>query len=98
MRRALTMLTIGMALALPSCGAPALAQDPPRPVPGEGPNCSPVHELKADALVTRILQDNDGDWWATVRFTSTGRTLIGYLSRATGKFCLTGEGRTQPEA
>lgn len=96
MTRLLTMVTMGVLLS--TCTAtPSFAQAPPRP-PGEGPNCSPVHELRADAVVTRIMQDNDGDWWATVRFTSTGRTLIGYLSRATGKFCLAGEGRTQPEA
>lgn len=70
-----------------------------RPVPAnEGPNCMPAHELKADAQVVRIMQDADGDWWATIRFTSTGRILIGFLSRANGKFCVQAEGRTSPES
>lgn len=93
MSRLLIMVIMGMALA-----SAALAQQPPRPVPGDGPNCSPVSELKADAAVTRIMPDGDGDWWVLVRFTSTGRQQVGFISRTTGKFCVLAEGRTHPEA
>lgn len=95
------LTTVTIAVALSTCTLnPAPAQQRPGqpPPPGETPNCQPVGELRADAQVTRLMQDNDGDWWAMVRFTSTGRLLIGFVSRASGKFCVTGEGKTSPEA
>lgn len=66
--------------------------------PGTGPNCMDLGTAKADAQWAKIMQDNDGDWWILLRFTSTGRTLIGFISRQSGMFCATGEGKVNPES
>lgn len=99
MRHTVTVLAAFLAL---SSFEPALAQQrpppPSQPTPGDGPNCKPFGELKADAIVSRIMVDGDGDWWLHIRFSGSGVMWMGYLSRATGKFCVLGEGRTNPEA
>lgn len=66
--------------------------------PGQGPNCMDLGTAKADAQYAKIMLDAEGDWWILLRFTSTGRQLIGFISRQTGMFCVTGEGRANPES
>lgn len=99
MRRVLGVIGVLLAGLVPAC-EPAAAQQrqqPAQPTPGEGPNCIPVHSLKADAQATHVMTDNDGDVWAVIRFTSTGRQLVGYISRVTGQFCVAAEGKINPE-
>jgi hypothetical protein len=60
--------------------------------------CVPMSELRPDAVITPVMPDEDGDLWVSVRFRSTGRMLLGFLSHEKGGLCIVREGHTTPES
>lgn len=77
---------------------PLKARGQQPPTPGNGPNCSPIEGIKSDAVITRLFNDGDGDVWMVIRYASTGTLHVGFLSRATNKFCIAGQGQTNRES
>lgn len=94
------MLLAGLLFMGVGCGmlaGRALGQHPPQ-ARGIIPQCAPVASLKADARWTALMEDGDGDWWVLLRYTSTGRVLVGFFDRSRTSFCYMAEGKTSPES
>lgn len=66
--------------------------------PQQQPKCIPVYSLPSDVEIQRIMLDKENDWWALIRYRSTGKQMIGYIKQQTDQFCPTGEGLVNRES
>ncbi len=61
------------------------------------PACGPVSSLPANTQMAPLFEDiRGGYWWVMIRKPDTGVIFIGYL-RNNAIFCMTGEGKVDPQ-